>query len=321
MQPTLAITVPAPGMIYVNGRFLGEAAREIPLLAPVSPFGAVYIEYRPLEPGWLPLARRIVLSSGAPLLDSLSEDVFAVRWPGSITEIELSPLRHCPDTQETFSLDGMPCKILRGTESRIAIGGLSCRIPSDASAPSLRRLDGCTVLTGAAGTGRYMLTLSDDLSRQTGFLQADRLELDADGTILATTSSGDFAGHGTLERWQAEPSGLRLVSSEPVWTDGEPHIPGSPEEAALAAVQAALLGQFDEAESHLSPALRVRHPLDGIGEAGSLCVPMKYGRPGGRSCVGLLRVDGGSCATVIPIYCQGEKQGGRWLLTELAPDA
>ena len=48
MQPTIICTAPTEGMICLNGRFAGEVSKERPLFAPVSPFGALYIEYRPL---------------------------------------------------------------------------------------------------------------------------------------------------------------------------------------------------------------------------------------------------------------------------------
>ena len=59
MQPTLAIIAPAPGLLSINGRFCGELAPDMPLYAPVHPFGAVYLEYRPFTPGWTSMARRL----------------------------------------------------------------------------------------------------------------------------------------------------------------------------------------------------------------------------------------------------------------------
>lgn len=320
MQPTLVITVPGPGMIYVNGRFLGESSPELPLLAPASPFGAVYLEYRPLEPGWLPMARKVVLSSGSPLPDVLAGDVYAIRWPGGVTEIELAPPEPSVEATESFMLDGVSFRLIRGGRGRIEIGSLTCPFPADARAPQLHRLPGIVAVTADTGGGRCVLTLSTDLSRQTGFVKADRLTLEPTGAITAITSKGDFSGHATQERWQAEPAGLRLVSSESIWLDGAPRTPSTPEETAVAAVQAALLGLFDEAEEHLSPALRSQHPMDAIPELGSACLPMKYGFPDGRPCVGLLHVETGSCASVLPIYFQAEKNSGRWLLTELSAD-
>ena len=319
MQPTLSINVPAPGMIYLNGRFSGEASPNAPLLAPVNAFGAVYLEYRPLEPGYFPMARKIVMSSGTPLADSLSEDVFAIRWPNAITEIELSPQEHHRETTESLSLEGIPIRITRGEHSRIEINGLTCPFPRNAATPELHRRSGAVALTGSIDSRRYILTLSPDLTRQTGFLQADRLDFESEDILRALTSKNDFAGHGILERWRLDSSGLQLISTESAWIDGTPRVPATPEETALAAVEAALLELFDEAEGFLSPALRAQHPLDSIGHSGSMCLPMKYGLPSGRNCVGLLQVESGSCAVIHPIHYQAERNGDRWLLTELAP--
>ena len=67
MQPTIIFTAPVPGMIYLNGHFAGEASGDHPLFAPVSPFGAVYIEYRPLARGYPATATKCVFSGGRKL--------------------------------------------------------------------------------------------------------------------------------------------------------------------------------------------------------------------------------------------------------------
>ena len=49
MQPTLVLSAPHPGMVYIDGRFAGEVSDEHPLLRPVGVQGPVYLEYRPLS--------------------------------------------------------------------------------------------------------------------------------------------------------------------------------------------------------------------------------------------------------------------------------
>lgn len=321
MQPTFSIIAPAPGMIFINGRFCGEASPAAPLLAPIQAFGPCFLEYRPLQPGFLPMARRIVMSGGSPLPDSLSEDVFTIRWPGGITEIELSPEEFHRETSETLILDGISLRIIRGEHSRIEVGNLACSVPRAIRTPALCRFNDCIALIGEVDEGRYILTLSTDLSRQTGFLQADRLDFESEDILRAATAKNDIAGHATLERWKLNPQGLQLLSTEPSWIDGAPHSPSNPEETARAAVEAALLGLFEEAGNYLTPALRMQHPLDRISDAGSLCLPMKYGVPDGRACIGLLQVENDSCAVVHPIYYHTEQSDERWLLTELSLDS
>ena len=93
MQPTLILHAPKPGLIYINGRFAGEAGPDDPLLRPVTPRGAVYLEYRPLSGDCHSMARKLVFSGGEPLLPSAeeAENVDIVLWPGGEIEVELSP--------------------------------------------------------------------------------------------------------------------------------------------------------------------------------------------------------------------------------------
>ena len=191
MQPTLAIVAPAPGMIALNGRFAGEVSPGEALLAAVPLCGAVYLEYRPLTSGWLPMARRLVLSGGAPMAESLPDGVFAVFWPGNITEIELSPDEAHAEIAGTLPPEGTSCLLVRGSQRRLEIGGLSCELPRGAQLPSLNRLDGCIALTGEARDGQYLLLLAPDFSRQTGALQADEIGFESAQVVRALTSAGD----------------------------------------------------------------------------------------------------------------------------------
>jgi len=323
MQPTLAITAPAPGLLSINGRFYGEISLDEPLFAPVHGFGAVYLEYRPLLPGWQSMARKLVLSGGAPMPDSLAQadDLFVIRWPGGVIEIELSPQQEIEETVEQLTLGGRPFRIIRGKNSRIETGMLSCAFPASGSAPELQMTPGGAILFGNADDEQYVLTLAPDFSRQTGFLRADRIEFESADVLRAITLRRDTAGHATLERWQADASGLILLSSEPVWEDAAPRLPQSPEATALSAVEAALLGFHDEADGHLAPALRERFSLDAISEACAMCLPMKYPFAEAWPCIGLLQVDGGNSASVRPLYYQAVLSGGRWLISDFSADA
>lgn len=73
--------------------------------------------------------------------------------------------------------------------------------------------------------------------------------------------------------------------------------------------------------SHLSPALAAAAPLSAIEAGCDLCVPMKYGVPETRVCVGLLRAENAHLATVRPLYYRAEPSGGRqgpWQITALS---
>lgn len=98
VQPVLMLASKVKGLIYVNGRPVGETSGEAgatgaEAVVPVAPRGAVYVEHRPLVNGYLPLARRLTLSGGRVMPGSVSEEpgLAAVLWPGGVVEIELTP--------------------------------------------------------------------------------------------------------------------------------------------------------------------------------------------------------------------------------------
>lgn len=317
MQPTLVIVAPTPGMVAINGRFAGEAAPDAPLFVPVAACGALYLQYAPLAPGWMPLARKLVFSGGAPLAQSLDDGVCAVCWPGGVTELELSPPRAPEERAALLAPESMPCRICRGAEDFIELAGAKHALPPDADAPRLERLSGCAALIGSARDGDYLLLLSDDLTRLLGALQADAIALESAQVVQALTARGDVAGRGTLERWRAAPDGLALLSAEAVWMRGEPIAPVTPEETVRAAVDAALAGDLDAALRDLSPALRERFSPEAVAQLCTLCLPMKYGPPDGEPCVGLLRAQDARLATVLPLYYRCEPVAGGWQITRL----
>lgn len=83
MHPMLQVLAP-PGLLYVNGRFCGETdGGGIPLTRD----GAVYLEYRPLEPR-VPCSALKLTMRGGLLIDGVSDDAYAVQWPGGLLELE-----------------------------------------------------------------------------------------------------------------------------------------------------------------------------------------------------------------------------------------
>lgn len=321
MQPTLVFSAPVDGLVYINGRLAGETRQDLPLMAPAAPFGPVFWEFRPFSLRHLPMAGKIVLSGGAPLGDSLTEGVFAICWPGSITEIELSPLPLPDCSRETLRLGGHTCRFFRGRSVQLEIGGVTAALPENAEPPEMHRIGGCIALTGCAGEGRYLLLLSGDASRQTGFLLADRIDFESPEFVSAVHDRGDFAGHRTLERWRIDADGLTLVLRENRWTDGLPRRPATPEETVRAAAEAALLGRFEEAESYFHPSASPSLRPEDIPGLGDLCLPVKYALPGGSAAAALLHAETDCFAKIVPLYCRAERLGGEWRLTDLYADA
>ena len=311
MQPTIICTAPEAGIIYLNGRFAGEASREHPLCAPVAPSGALYVEYRPLVSSVVGMARRLVLSGGMPLAEPLegSAGLDCVCWPSGALEIELNPIFR---SLEPFILEDMACTLSRGDETTLLMNGLEIPLPEGAGRPQLLRFRNAAALVGDIdGGGRYLASLSPDLAAHTGTLIADAIEPTEDGMITAITTRGDSVGHGTLEQWLLDGVGLSQVSSEAVWSHGAPRWPQTAGETMIAAVEAVLAGLPDEAEGYLSPALSRDRPLDAVGEICDLCLPMKYALPDSRPCVGLLKAVNDHLAMVRPLYYRAEPVGGR----------
>ena len=320
MQPTIIFTARTPGMIYINGRFAGEASRQRPLFAPVSPSGAVYLEYRPLAGPDGALARRVVFSGGAPMAESLAdaEGLSCVAWPGGALEVELA-LR--PRGLEYLEIEGVRCAIERGEVTRLSVGGAEAVLPEGALPPRASRQGDALVLTGdVADGGQYLVVLSGDRSRLYGPVIADTIAPGDGGMYSAVVSLGDSVGHGRLEQWLADGGGLTLASSESVWAGGGPRWPETAEGTMIAAVEAALAGLPGEAEGYLSPALAVARPLDAVAGACDLCVPMAYAPPDPRPCVGLLKSVNDHLAEVRPLYYAAAPSGGRqgpWLISAI----
>lgn len=314
MQPTIILSAPAAGIIHINGRFAGEASAQRPLVMPVSPFGALYLEYLPLSGGAAPMARRCVFSGGALLADSVAEadGLACVAWPGGAVEIEMTP----PDTSvETFFLEGRPCRLARGARATLSLGGLAISLPATARAPRMRRFGGQPALLGDTDGGQYLVTLSPDMAAQTGFLAAERIDFASDDMLNAVVSLGDSVGHGRLEQWIADAGGLRCVSSEPVWSAGAPRWPRTAEGAMIAAVEAAMAGLPAEAQGYLASGFAAARPLEAVAAECDLCAPMKYAVPDARPCVALLTAVNDHLAVARPLYYRAVEAGsaqGPW---------
>lgn len=318
MQPTLVLSAPHPGILYINGRFAGEISNEDPLYRPVSSRGAVYLDYHPLSDACAGMARKLVFSGGEPLPGSVedAQNLNVVIWCGGTIEIELTPPEH--GKAQRFEAGGhmytLEENILYRNQMQI------CTLPEGARIPQHRRIGAWDLFCGDHGGGQYLLVLDGDSHVQRGFLQAQQIEADASGQIRAILSREDLAGHAMLENWQLAEDGLKLISSERSWIHGAPHRPNSPAEAVRICMDALLAGLDEEAEAYLSPTLRMQLNRDALREACDLCVPMKYAPPDIRPCVGLLQLLGDRLARVRPLYYRAvssDENPESWRIEEL----
>lgn len=293
MQPTLLISAPVAGMVYLNGRFAGECAGDAPLIYPVSPRGPAYIEYRPLESGARPLARRLVLSGGVPV--GVPEDLYCVSWPGGALEVELD------------------------CEERPRVRFRSAELPEGAGEPEEIPVPGGTLLLGAIGGERYAATLDAD-GQLNGFARFSRVRHTGDGRLDCATDRNDTVGHAVLERWQASGEGLRLLSSEGAWTHGAPRWPDTAENTAIAAFEAAILGLAGEADMYLAPELRGRNLPKSLAGDAIACGAVKYAPPDAKSAVALFIRVADRHARADCVFFRAVPAGGNqgpWQLTAL----
>lgn len=307
MQPMLAVTAPVPGLLCISGRPAAEICADAPAFVPVAPFGPVVLEYRPFEPGWLPAARRIVFSGGRPMADSLTEDLFALCWPDGVTEIEFSPRALPIFSVETFLIGTTPCRIARCEKTFLELPSLACALPDGAQKPSLTRAGECALLMGSAGSKRYALALSGDLTAELGLLRAPEIEMESETVLRTLEPRGGVTGGTLIRRWQLGPHGLEALDAECILD--RQVAPASAEEAILAALEAALDG--DGARLNRLCTGNCADEISAIAREGSLCLPMKYALCS-EPCVGLLTQARANFARVRRVLYAAERFGGEW---------
>ncbi len=323
MQTILVLQSASAGVIYLNGRMLGEIDKEHTLSAPVSPTGALILQMYPFERDLLPLALRLALSRGVPLLNETPDPRYsAALWHESVLELELTPQRlpFADSERFLFEVSGIRFFIL-GTDPPQLIceapsGTFLYLLPHGAQQPAVTPLQNALLLSGRLeGDDEYALLLSNDASQELLSLTGRSISLLEDrNTLRLLRPLGDIVGHAQLETWQNADKGWMLVESEPMWLNGSPNLPQTPEETAVAAVEAAQLGVLQEAQSYCAPLSDCMEVLKRA-QNYSGCVPLRYPLPGGEAAVGLMKMDG-ALLRITPLYYQAVRGGihGAWQL-------
>ena len=301
----------------------GEADAEHPLSLPVSPFGALIIELRPFDAGILPLTLRIPLSRGAPVLSAPDPRMSAALWPDGVLEIELLPERLPLPLRFIAQTDGARLFFQNGSPPSLRCESAAFvreyPLPEDALAPSLSPAANSLLLTGERSCGdQYALVLSPDASSLLLSVTGKSIASLCGGAALRLMHSfGDSVGHAVLETWGPSPSGWQLTSSEPMWEQGAPARPRTPEATAVAAVEAAQLSLMQEAAAYFAPTVPHADVLRRAAEFDG-CVPLRHALPSGEAAVGLLRLKDHFLHIVPALYsAQPGGQYGGYLLTRL----
>lgn len=321
MQPVLLISAPVAGILYVNGRFVGEIESEKPMVLPVTAWGALYLEFRALEAGWQDLARRLTLSGGTVMSQGLARDLFVIAWPGGVTEVEMSPQRASVAERRQMNYEqGITYALCEGAETYLEVEKVRCVLPEGAKIPQMIRWGNALLFMGEArADGRYLAVVSSDGTRLLGLLQAQQIELDGN-MIRAITRQTDVVGHAKLETWRLDGDALVLEGGEPAWAHGAPRWPGSAQDAALAALQATFLGLDAEADGYLVPNLAGKGLVRSKVEGFDGCAELKFAMPDARNAVGLLKTESPNCARVTPLYYAASPMGGMqgaWRISSL----
>lgn len=302
MPPTLVLIVSVPGMVYLNGRFAGEATPDRPLTLPVAPYGGLYIEFRPLVARFECQAFKAVLSGGQLMADSLanSAGIFALQWPGPVMEIEISAFK--PEIH-LLTLENHPCLMVRSDKTRLFLNNLTLTLPDGAEIPRIIHLDNIPMLMGnISNGGQYLMTFDRNFTHPTDTLIADQIDFSDALTLQALHLRRDRLNHGQMDTLKITPSGLEMLVSESFWPSGAPLCPKGPDDILLAGFEA-LLGCYDsEIESLFAPELFNRLPRSSIESYFDLCLPIRYMPADPRPCIGLMKLENAVCGRVFPLH-------------------
>lgn len=314
MQPMLAVCASQTGILYINGQFSGEISANEPLIRPIAPRGAIYLDLRPMNNAYLPIVRKLVFSAGKPLPE-IPDDVGIILWPGNITEIELAPPSVSDMQTRCFSFDGHSFSI-SGIDGKLCLGEkVLGALPQGAALPNGVKTPGGYAFTGDANGAMYLLSVDPKLNTATGFLSADKIEISDSGRIRAVLHEHDFAGHMRIESWQLTAEGLEFLSSKAAWDNGSPRHTETAQETALSVVQAMLLGR--DAEEYMTENLRQSFDSESLRSRFELCTEMKYAHPDNRPCLALLHLLNERMAVAAPLYYRCIVENGKYLLDQI----
>lgn len=320
MQTIAVFTAPVSGIITINGRFAGETGPESPLIMPVTPNGALYTIFHPFSRKYRPCAHKLRTVSGRFDPDCAGDMCHMLSWPGGICEFSLEPPAAYPPESEFGALDGRATAILRGEAAMLRVGGSSLALPAGAQLPEAHTLiNEADIYTGSLPTGRYAAAFrAADLTPLMS-ITADTIEFTENGLIRTMTAMHDTAGHSLMELWQPSADGLTNTGGEYMWADGAPAWPETAENAAIAALEAAMLGLDGEASGYLAPRLRAENPLAAYAGYDAV-LPIKYAPPTHEPAIALIKKLSPRAAEATPLYYHAIPEGstqGKWLIDSL----
>lgn len=309
MQPTTVITSPAAGLAYINGRLAGELAPESPIIMPITPNGTVYIELIPFGRIFRSCAYRLPVKNGMPDTGNTDNTMKLMLYPNGVIEISLRPPKAFTADSEFTVIEGIPVTLQCGEASLLKAGNGAVALPEGASLPTSHvTLNGNELYSGSIPGGRYLAVFDKDTLAPKGSITADSITAE-NSTVRTETALNDTAGHIRTDVYSIDTGGLSLVSSQ---TDlPSPKNPTTAEEAAIATMEALLLGLNEEARQYTAGGIAA------ITEGIDTVIPLKYAIPTQLPAIGLVRRLGENCASVEPLYYKAQlSDDGRWKITD-----
>ena len=330
MQPMLMLTSAVEGIVSVNGSFWGEARPDAPLFRPVAPYGAIYLQFQPLAPGYLSMARRFAFSAGRPVPASFDglRGVSAVAWPFGVTELELAPDRVYPIVPEETLLTGAGRALrvtARGERTVLSIEDagrpLTVELPDGAKEPTLAEGDGLLYVSGAReGGGRFVIALNAETGAERLRALGDEIVFLGGGRIAVAENVGDLAGHMRRIVWKNAGERFEPETPEIVANPSGEFRATTPADCARAALECVQLGLDEAAAAYFDDGARMDESARRVALSTGGTAQLRFAPPDGRHAVAAVRPLCPALAEAVPVYYEAVMRDGAWRLTEMKAD-
>lgn len=327
MHPMIMLTSCAEGVVYANGAYLGEIRKDAPLFRPVSPCGAVSLEFHPFQPMALSSNARIVFSGGKPLSESIHREsgLTVIAWPFGITEIDLSiniihtsaPLvKTLTCAQRTFRFIKTPVSAYIECEFQ---GRVSMHpLPDNANEPVFAEGEGVLYVSGNTQENqRYALVLTQSGEHVLLSVSGKEVTFLPEGKVRVLKSAGDLAGHESEEIFirqdvRFDSQGVRYLKNP----DADFRAV-TPCECALCLAESVAYGFEDESDLCLSGALTLDGRTMEIIKNASSIRPMRFTPPDGRHAIAALTRISPALYEAVPLYYRAEMTDGVWKIIDM----
>lgn len=321
MQTIAVFSAPAGGIVQINGRLAGETGPDAPLILPVTPNGTLYVEFSPFSRRFRPSAHKFRFIAGRFDETGADDMCYTMLWPDGICEFALTPPAAYPAESEFTTMEGRPIALLRGEAALLRVGQSSIALPEGAQLPRERMIiNGAEIYLGKCPEGMYAAAFTAAGLAPVGAVTATEISAGENGLLRARTDLNDTARHARMDTYRPTAASLEPLQTEYMWSEGGPKWPDSAENAAIAAVEAAMLGLDGEAEGYLAPAMRGKDLLRRIASEYDAVIPMRYAAPKSLPAVALTKKTSARTAKVTPLYYRAVPEGGPqgvWLIDRM----